>query len=117
MIEPHITYRGMEHSAVLDARIRELTGKLENFHPRITSLHVVVDELDRNKQKGNLFNVRLDVHVPGSAIVATRQEHEDPYVALNNAFDVATRQLEDHIRKVRGQVKRHTPERGDSAQP
>ena len=118
MIEPQITYRaGMQHSPAMDARIRELTAKVEHFHPKITHVHVVVDELDRNKQKGNLFNVRVDVHVPGQEIVATKQEHEDAYVAINDAFDVLTRQLEENIRKARGEVKRHTSERGDNAAP
>ena len=117
MIEPQITYRGMEHSAVLDTHIRELVAKMEQFHPKITRIHVIVDELDRNKRNGNLFNVRVDVHVPGQEIVATKQEHEDAYVAMNDAFDVLTRQLEENIRKVRGEVKRHNAERGDNAAP
>ena len=117
MIEPQITYRGMEHSAAMDARIRELTAKVEKFHPKITSLHVVVDEIDRNKASGNLFNVRVDAHVPGQEIVATKQEHEDAYVAIGDAFDVLSRQLEENIRKVRGEVKRHNAERGDNAAP
>ncbi len=117
MIEPQITYRGMEHSPAMDERIRELTNKLEQFHPKITQVHVVVDEQDRHKRNGNLFNVRIDVHVPGHEIVATKQEHEDPYVAVGDAFDVLTRQLEENIRKVRGEVKRHRAERGDNAAP
>ena len=118
MIEPQITYRGgIEHSPAMDARIRELTAKVEHLHPKISHVHVVVDELDRNKQKGNLFNVRVDVHVPGQDIVATKQEHPDAYVAIGDAFDVLSRQLEENIRKVRGEVKRHTAERGDNATP
>ena len=117
MIEPQITYRHMEHSPAMDERIRELTAKMENLHPKITHVHVVVDEVDRNKRNGNLFNVRVDVHVPGSEIVATHQEHEDPYVAVGDAFDVLGRQLEEHIRKLRGQVKHHNADRGDNAAP
>ena len=107
----------MDHSPAMDERIRELTAKMENLHPKVTHVHVVVDEADRNKRTGRLFNVRVDVHVPGQDIVATHQEHEDPYVAVGNAFDVLTRQLEEHIRKVRGEVKRHQSERGDNAIP
>jgi ribosomal subunit interface protein len=106
-MEPQITYRGMEHSAALDTRIRELVTKLENFHPKITSCHVIVDESDRHKHKGNLFEVRVDVHVPGREIVASKQQHEDAYAALTEAFHVMYRQLEEDIRKVRGEVKRH----------
>jgi ribosomal subunit interface protein len=107
MTEPQITYRGMPHSPAMDARIRELCGKLEDLHPKITLCHVVVGEMDRHKQKGNLFEVHLDIHVPGHEIVATRQQHEDAYAALNFAFDVLTRQLEEGLRKQR-KGRRHT---------
>lgn len=106
-MEPQITYRGMDHSPALDARIRELTGKLEKFHPKITSCHVIVDERDRHKTKGNLFEVRVDIHVPGREIVASKQQHEDPYAAITGAFHVMERQLEEDIRMVRGEKKRH----------
>jgi ribosome-associated translation inhibitor RaiA len=33
------------------------------------------------------------------------QAHEDVYVAIRDAFDAAARQLEDHARKLRGDVK------------
>lgn len=117
MQEPQITYRGMETSPAMDARIRELVAKLEEFHPKITRCHVVVDELDRHKRKGNLFEIRIDLHVPGREIVATRQQHEDPYVALTSAFDAMYRQLDEDIEIVRGEVKRHVDGRGDSARP
>lgn len=107
-MEPQITYRGMDHSPALDARIRELTNKLESFHPKVTSCHVIVDESDRHKQKGNLFEVRVDAHVPGREIVVSRQQHEDPFAAATGAFEVMFRQLSEDIRKVRGEVKRHT---------
>src|SRR3954464_5087805 len=82
MINPQITYRGMAHSPAFDDRIRELAGKLEEFNPKITSCHVIVDERDRHKHKGNHFEVRVDLHVPGKEIVASLKENEDPYIAL-----------------------------------
>jgi ribosomal subunit interface protein len=117
MIEPQITYRGMDHSPAMDARIVEYAQKIEEFHPKVTRCHVIVEETDRKKQKGNHFEIHIDVHVPGSEIVATRQEHEDPYVAMHEAFQVLYRQLEDEVRKRRGYVKRHEDERGDNAAP
>jgi ribosome-associated translation inhibitor RaiA len=91
----------------MDARILELAEKLDEFHPKITSCHVVVDEIDRHKNKGNLFDVRIALHVPGRELVATHQQHEDAYVAIGDAFDVMFRQLEDVARIQRGEVKRH----------
>jgi ribosomal subunit interface protein len=109
----------MQHSPAMDARIRELSAKLEEFHPKITSCHVVVDEMDRHKNKGNLFGVRVDLHVPGREIVATHQEHEDAYAAITNAFDVVIRQLEDDVRKKRADYKRHRgpDDEGEPAPP
>jgi ribosome-associated translation inhibitor RaiA len=101
----------------MDARIRELAAKLEDIQPKITRCHVVVDEIDRHKSKGNLFEVRVDIHVPGREIVATHQHDEDAYVAIGAAFDVVLRQLEDQIRIQRGEVKTHREERGDNATP
>lgn len=36
--------------------------------------------------------------------------HEDVYVAIRDAFNFAGRRLEDHARKIRGQVKRRQPQ-------
>ena len=117
MQEPQITYRGMPHSPAMDARILELAAKLEDLHPKITSCRVVVNEADRHKSKGNQFEVRVDVHVPGREIVATHQKHEDAYAAITSAFEVVVRQLEEGLAIQRGEVKRHREERGDNPLP
>jgi ribosome-associated translation inhibitor RaiA len=118
MQEPQITYRHMEHSPAMDTRIAELAGKLDTIHPRITSCHVIVDQVDRHKTKGNQFEVHIVLHVPGRGeVVATRRSHEDPYLAVNEAFETVTRELDRELEVQRGDVKRHTDERGDNARP
>jgi ribosomal subunit interface protein len=107
----------MHSSPAMDARIVELAAKLDEFHPNITRCHVVMVETDKHKHKGNLFECHLDLHVPGHEIAATQKAHEDAYAAINEAFDVAFRQLEDVARIQRGEVKRHRDERGDNAAP
>ena len=116
MVNPHITYRHMPHSAVLDEKIGDLSAKLNDLHPRITSIHVTVDEIDRHKEQGRLFEVRIDVRAPGAEIVANHQRHQDPYVAMRDAFDVVFRQLSETVDRQRGEVKRHDG-RGDEATP
>lgn len=102
----------------MDARIVELAGKLESLNPRITSCQVVVDQVDRHKTKGNQFEVHIVLHVPGRGeVVATRRSHEDAYLAVNEAFDVATRQVEEDLRIQRGNVKRHAAAPGQDALP
>ena len=101
MTQPQITYRGMPHSPAMDARIVELAARLDELHPRISRCHVVVAESDQHKHKGNLFEVHIDLHSPGHEIVASHQASQDAYVAITDAFDVATRQLEDTMRRGR----------------
>ena len=113
MPQPTITYRGMPHSPAMDARITELAAGLDQFADRISYCHVVVDESDRHKHQGNLFEVRIDLHIPGHEIVATHQQHEDGYAAITQAFDAVARQLEEY-RKKRRDLARH---RHDSPPP
>ena len=117
MAQPQITYRGMPHSPAMDARITELASKLDGFHPEITRCHVVVSESDRHKAKGNLFEVHVDLHVPGHEVVATHQANADAYVAITAAFEVAGRQLDEVVRIRRGHVKAHRDNREDKTTP
>ncbi|HWQ40362.1 MAG TPA: ribosome-associated translation inhibitor RaiA [Burkholderiales bacterium] len=102
-----ITFRDIPRSEALEAHIRQKAGKLEEFHSRITSCRVTVEELSKHHHQGRQFRVRIDVRVPGKEIVANRDHHEDVYVALRDAFDAVKRQLEDAAREMRGDVKAH----------
>ena len=113
-----ITFRHMDPSAALEARIRQRAEELDQFFDRITSCRVVVECAHRRHQQGNLFEVRLDLTVPGREIVVGREPgtnhaHEDPYVAVRDAFDAVRRLLEDHVRRRRGEAKTHAvPDHG-----
>ena len=108
----------MDHSPAMDRRIHELAKRVEEIHPRITSCQVIVTEVDRHKSQGNLFEVHVDMHVPGvGEIVATKQRHEDCYAAVNNAFDVVLRQIADTLHRQRGDVKTHPPFRDNNPRP
>ena len=95
-----ITFRDMPHSDALETHIREKAQKLEQLFGDIISCRVVVDQPARHHQQGKLFNVRIDLGVPGSEIVVDKQANEDVYVALRDAFDAAKRQLEDYARQL-----------------
>jgi len=93
-----ITFKGMEHSEALETKIRERTEKLEQHADRIQRCRVVVEAPHRSHQKGGLYEVRIDVRVPGEELVVNRtghrnQAHEDPYVAVRDAFNAMTNQL------------------------
>lgn len=109
-----VTFRDMEPSAAVEARVREEAAELEQFHDRITRCRVVVEMPHRHQHQGRLFAVRLDLSVPGRELVIGREPaeghaHEDVYVAIRDAFAAATRQLQDLARRQRGQTKEHEP--------
>ncbi|MCP3098501.1 HPF/RaiA family ribosome-associated protein [Myxococcus sp. K15C18031901] len=96
-----ITYRRMATSEALNEHIRDHAEKLEQFFDGIVGCHVVVDEPHRHKQHGKQFRVRVDLHVPGKDITADGEpgdatSHEDPYLAVTDAFEAARRQLQHY---------------------
>ncbi|MDH3319308.1 MAG: HPF/RaiA family ribosome-associated protein [Betaproteobacteria bacterium] len=104
-----VTYRGMESSAAIEEAVRERAAKLEQFHSRIVSCRVVIEQPARHKRKGKEFAVHIDLKVPGGELAVNREQHVDVYVALRDAFDAARRKLEDFAREKRGDVKHHEP--------
>ncbi|HXU92791.1 MAG TPA: HPF/RaiA family ribosome-associated protein [Gallionella sp.] len=106
-----ITIRGAAHSEELETHIRNKARKLDEFFEHITSCRVVVEVPHKHQHQGKMYNVRIDIGVPGHEIVVNRDLNEDVYVALRDAFDAAKRQLEDYVRRQRGEVKAHEEKR------
>lgn len=103
----HIQFHGMEASDALEASAREHAHKLESFAPDIMACRVGIDLEQKHKHQGRPYSVRIDLTLPGHELVVNRVQDEDVFVALRDAFDNMKRQLEDVVRKRRGQVKQH----------
>jgi len=109
-----ISLRNMDPSPAIEARIREKVEKLEHVCDRIVGCVVTVEAPHRHHHKGKLYSVHIDVSLPGKDVHVghtgpINHAHEDVDVAIRDAFDAATRQVEDHVRRMRGDVKTHTP--------
>jgi ribosomal subunit interface protein len=107
-----ITSRGFELTEALERAVDERARKLGLFFDKIESCRVVVEAPHHHHQKGNLYHIHVRLTVPGEEIVVTREppdhvQHEDLYLAINDAFKEMTRKLEDYVRRRRGRVKRH----------
>jgi ribosome-associated translation inhibitor RaiA len=130
-----ITYRNMQSSDAVTARIQEEAAKLDEFFSRITSCRVVVEAPHRHHKWGELFHVRIELGVPGTELVVSHEpspraalrhdeeavlkkhieihpEHKDVYVAVRDAFVSARRQLQDYVKRLRGEVKAHVRRKG-----
>lgn len=109
-----IRFIGMEPSDAVEAAARRKADKLDRFRPDIMACRITIELAEKHQHQGRPFAVRVDVTVPDDELSVDRVHDEDVYVALREAFDDMKRQLEDSVRRVRGQEKLHaTPLRGE----
>jgi ribosomal subunit interface protein len=107
-----ITFRDIEHSDFIEAKVRDRAARLDRFFDHIMSCRVTIEAPHKHKHKGNIYQVKIDITVPGNEIVVSKgsennHAHEDAYVVIRDAFDAATRRLEDYVRRLRGDKKTH----------
>ncbi|KPK49461.1 MAG: RNA polymerase subunit sigma-54 [Thiotrichales bacterium SG8_50] len=107
-----ITWRNLDQSDAIETSIREHAEKLDQFCDHIMSCRVVVEVPHGHHHKGRLYHIGVDITVPGTEIVVKRDPaknsaHEDIYVSIRDSFEAAKRQLQDYVRKQRGDVKTH----------
>jgi len=107
-----IVFRDVAGSKAIEARIREKVEMLEKHSDKIVSCRVTVSGPHKSKNKGGLYDIRLEVAMPREEIVVTKNHngdhsHEDLYVTVRDAFDAARRQIKEWVQRNRGEVKSH----------
>ena len=133
-IPVQITFRHMEPSPAVEARILEEASDLDRYFDRITNCQVVVEAPHRHRQPGGrTFHIGIEISVPGTRLVVshepslhstmvqtgtgeaekrleTQPDHKDVYGCIRDAFKTARRRLEDYARLMRGDTKHHARE-------
>ena len=106
----------MPRSEAVEAKLRERVEELSHFSPDIQKCEVWVASPHGHHRKGNLYEIRIRVAVPGETIdIGLQPAEEDVYVSIRESFDAARRRLEDYERRRRGKVKAHPRAAGDRA--
>jgi hypothetical protein len=99
----------MERSEWIELLVSKYSHKLESICDRIVSCKVTID-VPRGHRGKEIFQVRVDVSIPGSEIVVNGHNViTDANInrAIREAFDSAKRQLSDYMHIKRGAVKAH----------
>jgi ribosomal subunit interface protein len=118
MDEPlEIAFHGIPSSEAVEAAIRERFAKLEKHYDRLVACRVSVEALHRQHRTGNLFEVHIDMLVPGAELVVSkppqkakeRYANPDVYVSIREAFDAAERQLKRLKRQRREDLQPGAP--------
>ena len=108
-----IVFEHLDRSQAIEDRVRAEAERLEGFYDRIQSARVVVARPQRRSHKGDAYEVRIQLALPGAPdIVVSRapgddNAHTDIYVTIRDAFSAARRQLQDRTRIRQDKVKAH----------
>lgn len=104
-----ITFRDIDPSEAVEAKVQKRAARLEKFADRATALNVIVAAPHARCQgpthKGKLFHVTLELALPGGEVVVHKGEdgnhaHEDVYVAIRDAFEALERRARDHFARM-----------------
>ena len=125
-----ITFRNMQRSEEIEGWIRAEAAKLETLYSQLMGCRVAVEVPHRHHRKGRPYHIRIDLTVPRGEIVVKREPslsararqlgerkikknsevkipHKNLRTAINDAFKVAGRRLQDYARRQRGDIKTH----------
>jgi putative sigma-54 modulation protein len=98
-VEVH--FHGLEKSTAVEERVREKVDKLARHFDRMTHCRVVVEAPHRNPQKPKIYQIKIEVGVPGRSPIVVSHERagsdatEELSLALRDAFEAALRKVDD----------------------
>jgi ribosome-associated translation inhibitor RaiA len=103
-----ISFKGLDKSTAIEAKIAEKAAKLEKHFDRMTHCRVVVAAPHKHSHKGKTYEIKIDIGIPGTApLIVTHESpvgpaQEDLKIALRDAFEAAGRRLDDLVEKMKG---------------
>lgn len=96
-----IKFHNIPPSAAVSAAIRTRVEKLERLCDSIIGCQVTIDSPRHHKHHGALFSVQIRLSVPDAVIVVDGgpgcPSHDDAFIAIHQAFDVAQRELQQYV--------------------
>jgi len=110
---PRIDFHGMNASPEFRDRILKHIARLEDRYGRLTSCRIVVKAPSGRHRTGGQYEINIHLSLPDEREVAVErtphldERFQDFEFALNDAFNRANRQLQDQVRRMRGDVKHH----------
>ena len=108
-----ISFKDIPKTPEIEDLIKKNIAKLEKVCDHITSCRVTVQKPQKHQQRGNPYQVNIDITVPpGHEIVAKHSAsqgdmHNPLETVLTQTFHAAERQLKELNEKQRGDVKVH----------
>ena len=104
--EFQVVYHNIDQSEAISEAVQKRIGKLKRYCDHIINGRVVLDSPHNNHHKGKVYSVTLEIHTPELEVRVNQDQHdnhahEDLYVAIRDAFNVAERQFKSIDKKHR----------------
>ena len=108
-----ISFHGIDKSDAVEARIEEKFARLHGQFDRFTHARVVVSSPNRSDARAKMFNVTIDLGIPGKQpiVIDNEADNADVFIALRNAFNAAQRKLDAISGKLTNTAKRERSRR------
>jgi ribosome-associated translation inhibitor RaiA len=106
-----IDIQGIDGNPEIRTAISKHVAELEERFGRVTACRVVLKGPSGHHHTGGLYEVHIRLALPNGREVNVErtaqadERHADLTFAINDAFKRARRQLQDHVRRLQGQVK------------
>lgn len=107
--EFQIVFHNLDQTDAITEAVQKRIQKLERYCDEILTGRVVLDSPHNNHHKGKVYSVGLEIHTPSREIRVNQEQHdnhahEDLYIAIRDAFNVAERQLRSVNKKHRNEA-------------
>ena len=110
-----LTFHNLPSSPAIEAEIQKRVAKLEKIYGNLISCRVSVESLHNQHRTGNVYEVHIEMHLPGRKLVVSREPHHtkenpargDVLLSVRDAFKAAESQLRSFSKKRQGEVKPH----------
>ena len=108
-----IDFQGMAATPNVHDAIADRVARLEQRYGRLTACRVVLKGPGGHHRTSGLYEVNIHLALPnGREVNVARtapadERYSDLSFAINDAFKRARRRLQDHTRRLQGQIKHH----------
>lgn len=109
--EPRIVFENTEPSDAVKQRVLNGLDELERLHGRITAARVSLNVPPREHRKGYLYRASIHLMLPGGREIAASNKPQpgsaadDMHAAVNGAFAVVRRRLQEEKRVFDGKAR------------
>jgi ribosomal subunit interface protein len=103
-----ITFRDVEPSVAIQNQVETCAERLARQFGTLTSCRVTIERTNNHHRHGDVFQVRVDLHVPQANLIAekTSGETDDLYATIDVAFEDLRRRLQQHYDRGASRLRR-----------